>query len=146
MSLQSLEPEWEDSSSSFVQLLVSLSSCCHGLGLIFPSRDTGEAPQAHCSCCSQALCLQGEQPAGRSYVRQEKEERFWRGWRCNCCRLASRENPSRWDQLLPHLSSGCCHSPFLFQDLSDAAEGRELEMGLYSHEMPQSSNFHSFRP
>lgn len=150
MWLQSLELEWEGSTSGFVQLLVSLSSCCCGLGHIFPSRHTGEAPQPIAAAAARLCGSEGSSQHGHRGDRRRKKGPGVDGDTTAVFFQAPSENPHRGTSSFPAsklgLSSGCCCPLFLFQDLPDAAEGRKSEVGLYSHEMPQSSNFHSFCP
>lgn len=145
MSLQSLELEWEDSNSGFVQLLVSLSSCCCGLGHTFPCRDTGEAPGAHCSCGSQALWLQGQQPAGTLRGRgggrkalERMELQLLSASRHEVRTYPGGTSPPSWASAL------VAAAPLFFSKNFQVQQKEELEMGLYSNEMPQSSIFHSF--
>lgn len=149
MSLQSLELEWEDSNSGFVQLLVSLSSCCCGLGHIFPSRHTGEAPQPIAAGAARLCGSKGSNKQGHCGDRRSKKGSGEEMQLLSASRHQVRTHPGGTTCFLASklgLSSGCCCPPCLFQDLPDAAEGRKSEVGLYSHEMPQSSNFHSFCP
>ena len=72
----------------------------------------------------------------------------------NCCLLPgtkASENPTGWDELLPHRRAEphlwLLPVPLSFSKTSwMQQEGAELEMGLHSHQIRRSRDFHSCCP
>lgn len=121
-----LELVWEDSNRVFVQLLVTLSFCCHGLGHTSTSRDTWEVPRGHRPIAEAAVSSHGAvAPRGAASsdsgevveeIREGKKVQERMEMHGNCCLLPgtkASENPTGWDHLLSCVS-GCYPPPFPF--------------------------------